>query len=464
MYLFMCIKLDYGQNLVSSMKIILALFTVLLASQYTLAQGLYFPPNDTDDWETVSAQSLGWSQDGLNNLFDYLDGEQTEALLILKDGRLVVEQYFNGFTSDSIGPWFSAGKSLQAFMIGILQEQGMLSISQPSSTYLGTGWSSLTPEQEALVTVRNHLSMSTGLDERFGFASTSPLLLRYRADAGTRWYYHNSPYNLVSDMIEAVSGMTLNAFTNQFVETPIGMNGFWLPSGSNNFYISTARDMARFGLLVLNNGVWDQTTVLGDTDYFQQMTSTSQQLNPAYGYLWWLNGKQSHILPGAADSFNGYISPDAPSDAILAAGAQGQFISVVPSQNLILIRMGKSDEESLAPVALHNEIWRLLQEAIGVSVSTDDEEEIPGTTLLEQNYPNPFNPTTTIQYNLPTAGQVRLSVFNILGQEVDVLVNSTQSSGAHTVNFDASNLSSGIYLYQLRTADVVLTRRMTLIK
>ena len=447
------------------MRSFILIWIILVSTSVAQAQGLYFPPTDTDEWETTTLQELGWSQEALDELLIYLDDEQTDGFLLLKDGRLVVEHYFNSFTQDSIGPWFSAGKSLQAFMIGIAQEQGLLSVNQPSSTYLGQGWSSLTDVQENLVTVRHHLSMSTGLDERFSFASTSRLLLRFRAEAGTRWFYHNSPYNLVSDILEAVSGTTLNAFTNQQVENLIGMSGFWLPSGANNFYISTPRDMARFGLLILSRGVWDETTVMGDTLYFDAMTRTSQELNPSYGYLWWLNGKDHFIPPGTSDVFDGAMSPDAPADLILAAGAQGQFIAVVPSQNLIMIRMGKSDSESLAPVNFHNEIWKRLNEVMNVAVSNEDEKaRLPEDLLLDQNYPNPFNPTTTIQYSLPSSSTVRLSVYNLLGQEVDVLVDGVQASGTHTVSFDASRLSSGIYLYQLRTPEAVLTRRMTLIK
>ncbi len=83
---------------------------------------------------------------------------------------------------------------------------------------------------------------------------------------------------------------------------------------------------------------------------------------------------------------------------------------------------------------------------------------------LSQNYPNPFNPTTTISFTLPDAGNVKLSVYNLLGQEVQILVNGFMESGSHSVNFDASNLNSGIYLYKLEANGFTQTRKMTLIK
>ena len=83
---------------------------------------------------------------------------------------------------------------------------------------------------------------------------------------------------------------------------------------------------------------------------------------------------------------------------------------------------------------------------------------------LSQNYPNPFNPTTTIKFSLPEAGNVKLILFNILGQEVKTLVNESKESGVHTINFDASELNSGIYIYKLESGSFTQTRKMTLVK
>ncbi len=83
---------------------------------------------------------------------------------------------------------------------------------------------------------------------------------------------------------------------------------------------------------------------------------------------------------------------------------------------------------------------------------------------LSQNYPNPFNPTTTISYNLPEAANVKLTIFNLLGQEIKTLVNEFKEAGVHTLNFNASELNSGLYIYKLQAGSQVQTKKMTLIK
>lgn len=107
----------------------------------------------------------------------------------------------------------------------------------------------------------------------------------------------------------------------------------------------------------------------------------------------------------------------------------------------------------------------LAQFDLRTPVNIDEETfEIPTTVELRQNYPNPFNPTTNITFGLPQSGDVRLDVFNVAGQRVATLVNSQMTSGFHTVTFDASRLSSGVYLYRLESNGQVRTEKMTLIK
>ena len=89
---------------------------------------------------------------------------------------------------------------------------------------------------------------------------------------------------------------------------------------------------------------------------------------------------------------------------------------------------------------------------------------LPAGFLLSQNYPNPFNLSTTIKFELPRASQVNLSVFDLLGREVSVLVNERSEAGVHEVTFDGSNLASGVYFYRLQAGTYVETRKLLLLK
>ena len=102
--------------------------------------------------------------------------------------------------------------------------------------------------------------------------------------------------------------------------------------------------------------------------------------------------------------------------------------------------------------------------AINKSISVEEPAEIPTEYSLSQNYPNPFNPTTKIEYSLPVASKVRMSVYNSLGQEVAILIDEHQGMGKHIIDFNAMNLPSGIYFYKLQTDKFNAVRKMMLVK
>ncbi|MCH8487586.1 MAG: T9SS type A sorting domain-containing protein [Candidatus Cyclonatronum sp.] len=100
----------------------------------------------------------------------------------------------------------------------------------------------------------------------------------------------------------------------------------------------------------------------------------------------------------------------------------------------------------------------------GLPTSAENETDVPRIVKLHQNYPNPFNPITNISYELPQQQEVRLEVYNVLGRRVAVLVSGTQPAGYHTIQFDASRLASGMYLYRLQAGSVVQTHKMMLVR
>jgi CubicO group peptidase (beta-lactamase class C family) len=330
---------------------------------------LYFPPITGSDWQTTPPASLGWNETQLNEVYTYLQQKGTKAFIILKNGKMVAERYFGTFTADSNWYWASAGKTMTAMLVGIAQKEGLLNINTRTSQYLGTGWTSLPQAKEDLITVRHQLTMTTGLDDVVTPDNdcTSPGCLVYKADAGARWAYHNAPYTLLDKVVENASGTSFNTYFQQKIRDKIGMNGTWFKgTGYNNVYYSNARSMARFGLLMLGKCKWDQTPVLNDSNYFNAQVNTSQNLNLSYGYLTWLNGKASYMLPGVQLVFPNMLTPNAPADMYAALGKNDQKIYVVPSQNLVVIRMGESaGNVQLALSSFDNELWGKLKTVIG---------------------------------------------------------------------------------------------------
>ncbi len=137
------------------------------------------------------------------------------------------------------------------------------------------------------------------------------------------------------------------------------MDGYWNFGVIYTIYHSNTRSMARFGLLALNKGKWKDEQIINDT-YFAESINTSQNINPSYGYLWWLNGKTSYMIPGTQKVFTGSLVPNAPADMYAAMGANDQRIYVIPSKNMVVVRMGDaSDPEnpSFAVSGFDTALW-----------------------------------------------------------------------------------------------------------
>jgi CubicO group peptidase (beta-lactamase class C family) len=327
-------------------------FTTLMISPNEL---MYFPPNDSNSWEIKSLQNLGWNAAAVSPLLEYLQLKNTKSFIILVNGRIVLENYFNGHTADSPWYWASAGKTLTATTTGIAEQEGLLNTNNKVSDYLGTGWTSTTLQKENLITCKNLLTMTSGLDDTTGDGVSAANLI-YKADAGTRWAYHNV-YVKLQDVVAAASNSTWINYFNLKLKNPIGMNGTWIPNNDLSVYWSNSRSMARFGLLALNKGKWKETQIVNQ-NYFELATTTSQNLNLGYGYLWWLNGKSSYRLPQTQIQFNGSILPNGSNDMFMALGKNDQKIYVVPSKKMVVIRMGEAaDTDTFGLSDFDNQLW-----------------------------------------------------------------------------------------------------------
>ncbi|MCU0439047.1 MAG: serine hydrolase [Raineya sp.] len=423
--------------------ILFAFLFIFFQFSFCYSQNLYFPPISSNVWETASPNSLGWCEKNLDSLKNYLSSQNTKAFIVLKDGKIVVEWYFGTFTTDNNWYWASAGKTITSFLIGKAQEDGLLSINHKTSQYLGAGWTSCTTAQENAITIKNQLSMNSGLNDAGDSFCTLPSCLTYLTPPNTRWAYHNAPYTLLDGVIEGATGQTLQAYTTSTLQSKTGITGLWIKSGYNNVFYSKPRMMARFGILMQNNGIWNGQTVMGDLNYLNQARNSSQTINPSYGYLWWLNGKSSFMVPQSQLVFQGPLFPDAPTDTYTALGKNGQILSISPSTGLIIVRMGDSpssnNDDELVSISLGNDIWKKLNLARVSCTPTalNNPKEMPFKI-----YPNPTKNIIHLE-----------SPFNDFEWEIKNITGQTLRKGksiSAKVSLENLNLAQGVYLLSVQ--------------
>lgn len=425
------------------MKSLPLIFLFIICCQWNTFGQLYFPPNNSNVWSTIEPSSLGWCQNRLDSLYRFLESNNTKAFILLKDGKIVIEKYFNGHTSSSNWYWASAGKTLTATLVGIAQQENLLKISDLTSKYLGKGWTSCTPAQEDKITIRHQLAMTSGLDDGVSDPfCTLNSCLKFKADAGTRWAYHNGPYTLLDGVMEKATGTNLNIYTAQKLKNITGMDGLYLKQDYNNVFFSTARSMARFGLLILNKGTWNGTKVLSDQQYYNEMVNTSQSINESYGYLWWLNGKNSFMIPQTQIKFQGSLNKSAPNDMFSALGKNGQFINVIPSSNMVWIRMGDNPDNALVPFLFNEDITKYIN-ALSCTSSANDQNE-PSIDKLNL-YPNPVENELHISFYEVIDAPINFTIYDHLGR-----IKQNNTIHDHTSAIDVSYLSTGIYFLHIR--------------
>lgn len=317
-------------------------------------EAMYFPT--ADSWETTTPAELTWNENAVPDLLSFLETKHSKSFIILVNGRIVMENYFNGHTATTPWYWASAGKTLTSTVTGIAEEEGLLNINNKVSDHIGAGWTSAPANKESLITCKHLLTMTSGLNDEGG-DSVAPQDLNYLADAGTRWAYDNV-YVKLQDVIASASGQTWENYFNAKLKNKIGMTGTWTDTGDDlSVYWSNTRSMARFGLLILNNGNWNGSQVINST-YLTTASQPSQELNKSYGYLWWINGEASYRMPQTQVQFPGSLIPAGPEDMYMALGKNDQKIYIVPSKKMVIIRMGDAaDEENWALSGFDNDLW-----------------------------------------------------------------------------------------------------------
>ncbi|MGA0607859.1 serine hydrolase domain-containing protein [Phenylobacterium sp. VNQ135] len=284
---------------------------------------------------------------------------ERQGLVIIRHGRLVFERYWETPYARATPEWrnvsFSAGKSFGATMVGRAITEGLLKLDDLAARYHPPERSGLKPD----VTIRHMLTMTSGGTLNVKPSSVPPRRLDdpgppgpgveyawqpqgepgsppgygISIPPGRTFYYDGAVADHLADVVAAASGMTSHRYMMTHVVRPLGCERLiYQPEGidrAGNIRLGgsillSCRDLARLGQLYLDGGRWGGRTLI-DAGYIREATSPSP-LNPAYGFLWWLNG-------------TGRV-PNAPRSMYMAAGARGQFCFVLPEQDVVVATMG----------------------------------------------------------------------------------------------------------------------------
>jgi len=240
-------------------------------------------------------------------------------------------------------------------------------------------------------------------------------------------------------------------FSRSFEVSPDGNTIYWAGYTNTGVYVYTRSDE----FSPFDPAVYTEITGLkAETFEFQ----------PETGYIWMSAGSSSDT-PSNGFAQQTYYGFD-PADLSSAKESITWNMEATGIEGGRPRAIAFSADGETAYVGQFNEGAPSAQKFSGKTATNVDEavSQLPTNFKLEQNYPNPFNPSTAINFTLPAAGNTVLEVFDIQGRLVSTLVNRELFSGQHSINFDASNLSSGVYIYRLRAGDFSLTRKMTLIK
>jgi CubicO group peptidase (beta-lactamase class C family) len=273
----------------------------------------------------------------------------TRAVLVVYDGKIVGEQYASGFDKNTVMLGWSMSKSVTSALIGILVKEGKLNINAPAPV---PEWKNTEKET---ITIKHLLQQTSGLafEENYSKPSEVTNMLFKEGDMGaftaklplkhppgTVFNYSSGNSNILSRIIRhTVSEKNYAAFPYHALFQKLNMRSILLePDASGTFIGSsysyaTARDFARFGLLYLNNGVWNGEQILPPNWVQETVQPSEAAAQKQYGYQFWLNGFDE-TKP------NQRLFPDVPADMFYASGFGGQNIFIIPSKKLVVVRTG----------------------------------------------------------------------------------------------------------------------------
>jgi len=321
-------------------------------------------------WPRVSPSAAGLDADRLAAIAGEAKKGKSDCLAVVRDGRLAGEWYFRGSGPDTTHNIFSATKSVTSTLVGIAQDDGDLRVDDSAAKWI-TEWKG-TPA--AAVTVRDLLSMDSGREWSVRTDYVRLLTARDRTKfavglsqqhpPGKVWAYNNAAVQTLQRVLARATGKDVATYARERLFAPLGMVHTTMTAdraGNAQMFEgvrSTCRDLARFGSLALNHGVWHGRRVVSARWFDAATGHASTPLNAAYGYLWWLNrpgtvaGPLSATDLGAAAhprTVQGPLVHGAPQDLFWALGLGNQLVQVDPGSKTVVVRLGAAEARPKPP-------------------------------------------------------------------------------------------------------------------
>jgi CubicO group peptidase (beta-lactamase class C family) len=327
----------------------------------------YWP---TTDWQSMDPAMLGFDTAKLNAALSFdTPFASSQAILVVRHGYVAAEEYFGTFGASTRHESFSMAKSFSSALVGIAIEQGLLTgIDEKLCTYYPTDWDcNDATDPRSRITIEHAMNISTGLrwNENWRTGATGPndaLSFNMLATAlsreaieepGTRMRYSTGDPALLSGVLQGATGMTALEYARDVLFGPIGIPGVqWSGSGGRtNTYANlqaTAREYAKFGYLFLNRGAWDGEQIV-PAEWVDFTTQGEAPCDDWYRYLWHQNppvrlGTQDAACDALFCTPTAFV--DLPPDTFFAEGINGQFIFIVPSADMVVVRLANDSPGS----------------------------------------------------------------------------------------------------------------------
>ena len=294
------------------------------------------------------------SADKLNSVRKFAKDTGTSQIIVMTSGELIVDEVLDSEPVDVA----AVQKGILSILMGIAEEKYLLEITDPVNHHLDPEWTNLSPWDEAKLTIEILLNMTTGMDDELNPLGT----------IGESWRYNNIAYNYLKKILCLHTGRTLNELSNEWLLGPLGMaSTYWidraslLPDGTPvTALVSTAKDLSRIGLMVMDEGKIDGNQIV-PSYFLKQLAQPVCEENLAWGLCWWNNNQDNFRLPFREESLRaGPITPSAPDDLIAARGANQNYLYIVPGLDLVAARTARPQEKENRKPAFETGFWELL--------------------------------------------------------------------------------------------------------